>query len=256
MKGSLADAHAHLSDDAFENDLSEVLARARRAGVATVVCVSESIADAEKNLALAKKHPMIVPAAGLYPSLLDFDLASAMEDLIRRERPHLGAIGEVGLDYWIVKDEVERGVQRDIFKRFIELSLELGLPLNIHSRSAGRHVIDLLLACNAEKVQLHAFDGRAFYALRAVEAGYFFSIPPSVIHSTQKQKLVRQLPLENLLLETDSPVLGPRRNERNEPAHVIVSLEAIAEIKELSVRDVQQAVSRNFEKLYGMTLPT
>jgi TatD DNase family protein len=101
-------------------------------------------------------------------------------------------------------------------------------------------------------VQLHAFDGKASYALKAAEAGYFFSIPPSVVRSTQKQKLVRQLPLENLLLETDSPVLGPNRQDRNEPVNVLVALQAIAELKDIPVQEVRLAVSQNFELLYGV----
>jgi TatD DNase family protein len=100
-------------------------------------------------------------------------------------------------------------------------------------------------------VQLHAFDGKASYALRAVEAGYFFSIPPSVIRSQQKQKLVRQLPLRNILVETDSPVLGPNSEERNEPANVLISVEAIAELKGLRLEEVVEAVSRNFNELYA-----
>ena len=98
---------------------------------------------------------------------------------------------------------------RGIFSGFIDLALELDLPLNVHSRSAGRHTVRLLLERGARKVLLHAFDGKASSALAAVEAGYFFSIPPSVVRSRQKQKLLKQLPVSCLLVETDSPVLGP-----------------------------------------------
>ena len=252
MNGLLVDTHAHMVDQAFDADRDEVFQRARSAGVAAVVCVSESLEDAEKNLALAKKEQLVLPAAGLYPSVLDYDRADEMLSFVFRERKQLRAIGEVGLDYWIVKEEEKRGVQREILRRFIDLSIELDLPLNLHSRSAGRHIIDLLLQSDAKKVQLHAFDGKASYALKAVEAGYFFSIPPSVVRSTQKQKLVKQLPLENLLLETDSPVLGPNRQDRNEPANVLVTLQAIAELKDTPVQDVRIAVSQNFERLYGV----
>lgn len=252
MDTLLVDTHAHLADDAFDSDRDEVLQRARSAGVAAVISVSESIEDAEKNLELSKIKSMMLPAAGLYPSVLDSRRADEMLSFIRREREDLRAIGEVGLDYWIVKEEKEREIQREIFQNFINLSIELDLPLNVHSRSAGRHVIDMLLCHNAKKVQLHAFDGKASYALRAVEAGYYFSIPPSVIRSTQKQKLVRQLPLHSLLVETDSPVLGPSREERNEPANVLLSVQAIAELKGASVEEVLQAVSRNFQDLYAV----
>ena len=121
----------------------------------------------------------------------------------------------------------------------------------MHSRSAGRHAIALLLENTAVRVQLHAFDGKAGASLPAVEAGYFFSIPPSVIRSRQKQKLVKRLPLSCLLIETDSPVLGPSPNERNEPANAAISIKAIAELKDVAEAEVIAAVSDNTEKLYG-----
>lgn len=253
----LTDTHAHLCDPVFEDDLSEVLGRARAAGVDQVVAVGETLADARKNLDLAAQHlGMVMAAAGLFPTILDLDEASALEELIRRERHRLTAIGEVGLDYWKVQDESQREVQREIFGRFIALSLELDLPLNIHSRSAGQQTVDFLLARGARRVQLHAFDGRASRALPGVEAGYFFSVPPSVVRSPQKQKLVRRLPLSCLLLESDSPVLGADPKERNEPAAILVALEAIAGLKGLTREEVQEAVEGNTERLYGRPTTT
>ena len=160
-------------------------------------------------------------------------------------------IGEVGLDHWKVESEEDRDLQGEIFALFIDLSLELNLPLNVHSRAAGRKTIELLLERGAKRVQLHAFDGRAAKALPGVEAGFYFSVPPSVVRSAQKQKLVQRLPLSSLLLETDSPVLGAVRDQRNEPANVGVSLEAICQIKELSPGEVVEAIAENTESLYG-----
>ena len=166
-------------------------------------------------------------------------------------RPEVVGIGEVGLDYWVVKEAAARELQQEILKQFVELSKELNLPLNIHSRSAGRHAIALLLENNAPRVQMHAFDGKAGAALPAVEAGYFFSIPPSVIRSRQKQKLVKQLPLSCQLVETDSPVLGPSPEERNEPANILQSIKAIAALKDVTEEEVIAAVSENTKRLYG-----
>ena len=250
-KPGLIDAHAHLCDPAFDKDRTEVLERACRAGVAAVIAVAENILDARKNLELAAKYPMLKPAAGLYPAQLDLNLAVEMADLIRQNHSILNAIGEVGLDYWVVKEDSEKELQREIFKIFIELSRELNLPLNVHSRSAGRHAIQFLIENNAVRVQMHAFDGKASAALPAVEAGYFFSIPPSVVRSRQKQKLVRQLPLSCLLVETDSPVLGPTPDERNEPANIRQSVKAIAMLKDIPEETVIAAVWENTERLYG-----
>jgi TatD DNase family protein len=240
-----------MCDPGFDKDRAEVLERARRAGVEAIIAVGENLADAAKNLELATKYPMLKPAAGLYPTHLDLNQARQMTEFIRQNGSRLTAIGEVGLDYWVVKTAPDRELQREILKGFIELSEELNLPLNIHSRSAGRHAIALLLENNAPRVQMHAFDGKAGTALPAVEAGYFFSIPPSVVRSRQKQKLVRQLPLSCLLIETDSPVLGPTPNERNEPANILQSIKAIAALKDVAEEEVMAAVSENTEKLYG-----
>ena len=250
-KLKLVDVHAHICDPGFDADRAEVLERARRAGVAALVAVGEDLSDARKNLELAGKYPMIKPAAGLYPTHLDINQAAEMADFIRQNHSVLAAIGEVGLDYWIAKKDSEKVLQREIIKIFIELSKALNLPLNVHSRSAGRHAIALLLENNAVRVQMHAFDGKAAAALPAVEAGYFFSIPPSVVRSRQKQKLVRQLPLSCLLIETDSPVLGPAPHERNEPANIWHSIKAIAALKDIPEEAVIAAVSENTEKLYG-----
>lgn len=252
----LTDTHAHLCAEEFDGDRAQVVERARAAGVASVVAVGESLADAERNLRLAEEFPGFLRLAmGLFPTRLDLQEADAIEALIRRthrEEPGLlAAVGEVGLDRWVVKEEEDRELQRRIFARFIRLAGELDLPLNVHSRSAGHYAIDVLLEHGAKKVQLHAFDGKPGKTDPAREAGYFFSVPPSVVRSKQKQKLVRYLPLSCLLLETDSPVLGPDRESRNEPANLRISLQAVADLKELPVEEVAEAVAENTRRLYG-----
>lgn len=251
MLPGIVDTHAHLADAVFDADRVEVLERARKVGVSAVITLSETPADARRILALAQEHPMIRPAIGLYPTHLDPDEADAMLSLIRQERDKLCAIGEVGLDRWKVKEEDQQAVQRDIFRQFIELARELDLPLNVHARSAGRHAIALLLESGAHNVQMHSFDGKASSARPAVEAGYFFSIPASIWRSRQKQKLVKQLPLSCLLVESDSPVLAPNPNDRNEPANVVLVIEAIAEIKDVSREEVVEVVGENTKRLYG-----
>ena len=247
----IVDTHTHLCDPLFDDDREEVIKRALDVGVSAIVVVSETLSDVYRNLDLAAKYPLVRPAGGLYPTHLKPSDAKQIGTLMRTERHKFFAVGEVGLDYWIVKEESKREVQREIFNEFVDLSLELNLPLNIHSRSAGRHAIDMLLERGARKVQLHAFDGKAASALPAVEAGYFFSVPPSVIRSPQKQKLVKRIPLSNLLVETDSPVLGPSKEERNEPSNIMISVDTISEIKNVSKEEVIETVFENTHRLYG-----
>jgi TatD DNase family protein len=247
----IIDTHAHICDPSFDADRDVVLKKAAGVGVRGVVAVGEDLLDAERNIALSTGHSQVRAAAGLYPTILDQDQAVAMREFIWKNRSQLWAIGEVGLDFLKVKDDVDRECQRQIFSGFIELSLELDLPLNVHSRSAGRHAIEMLLSKGAQKVQLHAFDAKASTAKAAVDAGYFFSIPPSVVRSRQKQKLIKQLPLSCLMLESDSPVLGPDPQERNEPANTLLAAKAIADIKEFPLESVLAATFENTCRLYG-----
>ena len=247
----IVDTHAHICDPVFDADRGKVLQKAAASGVGAIIALGEDMADARRNFELAEKYPILRPAAGLYPTILDLNQAKALRSFIRQEHSKLVAIGEVGLDYWIVKEAPQKELQKEIFKSFIELSKELNLPLNVHSRSAGRHAVALLLESSAAQVQMHAFDGKSSAAMPAVEAGFFFSIPPSIVRSRQKQKLVRNLPLSCLLVETDSPVLGPNPKERNEPANVRISLNAIAELKNVSPDKVLHTVVENTYRLYG-----
>ncbi|MBI2456502.1 MAG: TatD family hydrolase, partial [candidate division NC10 bacterium] len=181
---------------------------------------------------------------------LDPEAADAVVGFIRAHADRLVAVGEVGLDHWVVKDEGGWKVQEENLGKFVAVSNELHLPLNVHSRSAGRHAIAFLRERGARHVLLHAFDGKAATALEGVKAGYFFSIPPSVVRSAQKQKLVRHLPLECLLLETDSPVLGPDPAARNEPKNVTVACEAVAGLKGVTPEEIARITTDNARRLF------
>lgn len=250
----LTDCHAHLADSRLAADLDAILERARTAGVKRVITVSETMADLERNLALAAQHSMVRVAAGLYPEFADLDQARQMIRFVEAEQARLAAVGEVGLDFWLAKTEQQKELQRQVFSAFIDLAIRLDLPLNVHSRSAGRHAVAMLLEKKAIRVQLHAFDGKASSAAAGVDAGYFFSIPPSIVRSAQKRKLVKFLPLEAILLETDSPVLGPDPGQLNEPANLLIAAREIADLKQITFETVLETTSRNTAKLYANRL--
>ena len=121
----IVDTHAHLCDPIFDSDRKVVLKKAQANGLAAIVAVSENLSDAHRNLELADRYPFVHAAAGLHPTLLDLKQAQALCTFIRKEHSGIVAIGEVGLDYWAVKDESQKQLQRDIFHIFIDLSLEL-----------------------------------------------------------------------------------------------------------------------------------
>jgi len=257
----MIDCHAHLAASDFDDDRAAVLERAKRVGVDRVFVVAEDGAEASRVLAVCADHPdMLRPCVGIHPDRFAEELPlptdtelEAIEALARAHRAELVAIGEVGLDYWRVKTDERRAAQRACLERMAALAAELELPLNVHSRSAGHHTLDLLASCGARRVLMHAFDGRASYAKRAVEAqGYVFSVPPSIVRSRQKQKLVRSLPLEALALESDSPVLGLEPGERNEPANLVRAVACIAEIKGVGEDQVRETTTATARRLFDL----
>lgn len=259
---SLIDCHAHLADSEFKEDISLVVERAINSGVQAVIVVAEAASQFDEIIELSNRYPQFcVPAFGVHPvqassdterrsvSSEDLDGVAAAIDL---HKSQLACIGEVGLDFtprWCSSED-EKTRQREVLRAQVNLAKQYSLPINVHSRSAGRPTVSLLKEAGADKVLLHAFDGKPSVALEGVQCGFFFSIPPSIVRSQQKNRLVDALPLDHILLESDSPALGPDRNVRNEPSNVSISCEHVAKIKKLDVATVAEVTSENALKLF------
>ncbi|XP_053700736.1 tatD DNase domain containing 3-like isoform X1 [Synchiropus splendidus] len=256
------DCHCHISAGDFDSDIDDVIRESRKAGLLALVCVAEHAGEFDRIIALSQRFPgFIFPCLGVHPVQQDSperqrsahlqDVAVALP-AIERYKDQLVAVGEVGLDFTprYITSESDKESQRQVLIRQAEIAKTLELPLNVHSRSAGRPTIQLLKEQGVEKVLLHAFDGKPSVAMEGVKAGYYFSIPPSIIRSEQKKKLVKQLPLENMCLETDSPALGPEKQVRNEPKNIHVSAEYISQVKGVSLEEVMEVTTRNALRLF------
>uniref|UniRef100_A0A3Q2Q8U3 TatD DNase domain containing 3 n=1 Tax=Fundulus heteroclitus TaxID=8078 RepID=A0A3Q2Q8U3_FUNHE len=256
------DCHCHISAGDFDKDLEEVIENSKKAGLLALLAVAEHAGEFTKIIELSNRFPgFIFPCLGVHPvqevspeqqrsaSLQDLDAALPV---IEKYKDQLVAIGEVGLDFTprFISSDSDKENQKQILILQAQVAKELDLPLNVHSRSAGRPTIHLLKEQGVEKALLHAFDGKPSVAMEGVQAGYFFSIPPSIIRSEQKQKLVKQLPLENICLETDSPALGPEKQVRNEPRNICVSAEYISKIKGVSLETVMEVTTQNALRLF------
>jgi TatD DNase family protein len=261
----MIDCHAHLAGEDFDSDREAVRERARAVGVEAVLVVGEDPADNARVLRVIAEdvcsgnRPMsrMLPCLGFHPDRFADDrpmpTRQTMDRAIAQIREHaadIAAIGEVGLDFWWVKEPGRRRAQMALLEEMAALAAELDLPLNVHSRSAGHYVVDLLLAAGAQRVLMHAFDGKASHAKRAADEGFLFSVPPSVVRSEQKQKLVRRLALESLALESDSPVLGPDRQARNEPANLTFCRDHIAATHGVSRERVIEVTGVNTRALF------
>ncbi len=259
----LVDVHAHLDFPEFASDLPAVLARARSAGVTAIIAQGVNHSSNKKVLAIAEKHGIIKPALGLYP--LDApnvrvheSYAGArprrepgVEETLRFIREHASrivAIGEVGID---LKESDDKERQVENLTKILRLSHELGKPLIIHSRKAERLVIDLLAHAKLWRVILHCFSGSKSLVKRAVQLGFFLTVPSNAKRSQHFRMVAREVPLSHLLTETDAPFLSPVRGERNEPFHVREAVEVIAEEKGLNPEETARAIFLNYQRLFS-----
>lgn len=270
----MIDCHCHLSDRDFDSDLDDVVSRARAAGVIACIVVPENINDFPRVLDICQKHEgFLFPCLGVHPAqnfrdekddqIIGTRSVDAGKDrveeilsLIEKHRETIVGIGEVGLDYVprnCPNGEADKQSQRDVLSRQAEIAHRLDLPLNVHSRSAGKPTIAFLKELGVKNAMMHAFDGNAKAAKLGCDQDYYFSIPASVMRTekdVQKEKLIQTVPLDRLLLETDSPTLSPNREERNEPKNVALSCEYIARIKGLDVETVAKATTQNALRLF------
>ncbi len=249
----LVDVHCHLADDAFKDDLKPVLDRASSQGISAIISSSVSLPEAARSLRIsAQYHDFVFTSIGSDPSRLDPEWVIPIRQTVAENRSSIIGIGEVGLDYFWVKEPERRERQLELFNEWILLATQERLPLTVHSRSAGREALKAVASSGVKRVLMHAYDGKVGHAMEAAEMGIFFSIPASVVHSEQKQKLARRIPMESLVLETDAPVLSPSKDQRNEPVNLTYSLYEIAKLKHVDVEAVADITSRNASRLFDL----
>jgi len=249
----MIDSHAHLDMADFDADRAEVLARARAAGVRTILCPIDIASPRSRAvvLELAAGDPEIKAAAGLHPheakvwSEVHAESVSALA-----AAGSIAAVGEIGLDYHYNLSPPE--IQRTVFRRQIALAGALGLPAVIHSRDAGA---DVLAAVDAERFErggiLHCFTEGAAFAAAMIERGFWISFAGIITFpgAGALRETARSIPLDRVLVETDSPFLAPvpRRGRRAEPAFVVETARCLAGLAGMSYARFESLVEENFQ---------
>ncbi|MDH5795187.1 MAG: TatD family hydrolase [Candidatus Bathyarchaeota archaeon] len=250
----LADTHAHLED---LGNLDEALMRAEKAGVFAVITMGS---DRKSNLwALeeSSKHQRgklrIYPAIGLHPWGLE---PSKIEDniqLIEENVDKAVALGEIGLDYWykdVRKSPEKKEQQRELFRRLLEIAKENGKPVSIHSRGAWADCANTAIETGIRKAVFHWFSGPLDVLEKLLREGYYISATPAASYSKEHRNAIHNTPLQSLLLETDSPVIY--REEKSEPAHVLKTLSAVAELKGLREEALAEQTTDSARRLFGI----
>ncbi len=242
----IIDTHAHL-DFLPESKLEEIQSNPN---ISLVITNSVNIKSNKKNLELSKKYSKIKWAAGLYPednlSSNDFMLLSK---LIEENKSQVIAIGEIGMDFSHALPDKQ--LQKEIFKQQLELAKKLNIPAIIHTRKAEKEVIDILEEFNYSKIILHCFSGNFKLVKRAMDLGYYFSIPTNVVRAEHFQKMLTIVPKKQILTETDSPYLSPFKEKQNEPAFISESIKKISEILQTTEKEVEKIIEGNFERLFN-----
>lgn len=248
------DTHAHYDSDAFDEDRDEVLKQIRESGVAFVLNCSSDYASIEKTNNLTKEYDFIYGALGIHPSdANDFnnDVKSEIIEYVKANKKIL-AIGEIGLDYYWEENPL-KDVQRDVFRKQMNLAKELNLPVVIHDRDAHGDTLQIMKEFPCVKGIVHCFSGSLEFAKECVKLGYYIGITGVVTFKNANKivEVVKGIPLEKLLVETDCPYMAPvpNRGKRNKSDYISHIIQQIAQIKEISPKQANMEVNNNFMRL-------
>lgn len=247
---SFVDAHCHLHSPWFIDDIGDVIKRALDKGVNKIVNCSSDPSSFQEVIA-SNDYDQISITLGLQPTLSNkFTDASALEDIEGLEKLVVG-IGEVGLDYYWIKDESLRKRQEELFISAIQLSNETNLPVIVHSRKAETECLEILEKHARTPVLLHSFDGNLKEITTALDLGYMITVPTIVTRRKNRKKVTVRSGLDNIMIETDSPFCTTSEEiKRNEPSYIPVAAEYMAKILEVDIAEVADVTTKNAEKFY------
>jgi TatD DNase family protein len=253
----LVDSHCHLDFPDFDADRDQIVARARAAGIGTMVTISTRVMKFATIRAIAERYERIYCSIGTHPHNAHEELDITTSDLVRiAADPKVVAIGEAGLDYHY--DNSPRDAQREGFLRHIAAARITGLPLVIHAREADDDIGDILEAetgKGAFPFLLHCFSSGARLAERALALGGYVSFSGTLTfkRSDDIRAVAASVPLDRLLVETDAPYLAPvpHRGQRNEPAYVRDTAQVLADVRGVSLENIAETTSQNFFRLFS-----
>lgn len=251
------ESHAHYDDKAFDEDRESLLSAMRENGIAYIVNVGASLESTETTIALTRKYPFIYGAAGVHPNetgALNEENFVWLEQQCRQLK--VAAVGEIGLDYYW--DKPSRETQKKWFERQLDLAREVQKPVIIHSRDAAKDTYDIMTAKNASEIGgvIHCYSYSADMALDYVKMGFYIGIGGVVtFKNARKMKEVAEaVPLERILLETDSPYLAPApyRGKRNSSLYLPLIAKELSQIKGIDYEQVVRQTCENAKRLFGI----
>jgi len=249
----LIDCHCHFDDYIDEGTDIEIFQKALKNGVVCIIGVGMNFNSSKKILDASKKNSFLGPCVGIHPweswKSTDEEIKK-ISKLIEYNIENLAGIGEVGLDFRFVKSEEKWRRQREVFEFFVKIATEYGLALNIHAVNAEKEIINLLNKYGVERAVFHWYTGSFTVLHDILGSGYFISTNLSITYSRRVMEIIRQTPLNRIVLESDSPYdfKGIMAN----PSHVRMVAEKVAEIKKTNVNEVAEITTKNATRLFNL----
>lgn len=245
------DTHCHIGDGEYEVYLNSAINQ----NVKIVVTASEDLNSSIFNVRMANKFPNVFTCIGVHPSnVVDFQISKISEFKELLDNKKVVAIGEIGLDYYYGKENKE--VQIQIFRKFLELAQSYNKPVVIHSRDAVKDTIDILKEYRVKGI-IHCFSGSLEVAKEYIKMGFMLGIGGVITFKNSKLgEVIKEIPLEYIVLETDSPYLAPEpyRGKKNQSKYIPIIAEKISEVKEISVDEVMRITTENAIKIYNLSI--
>ena len=251
------DTHAHYYDEAFDPDRDALLSALPERGVALVVCPGCDLASSEQSVALAGRYPFLYAAAGYHPENLEGVSLSDL-DGVRALCGHekVVAVGEIGLDYYWVKTPEGRAFSRDMFDAQLSLAEEWDLPAIVHDRDAHRDCLDMVRAHPSARGVFHCYSGSLEDAKVLVDRGWMLSFTGNITFQNARRapEILKWLPLDRLMLETDAPYMAPEpwRGRRCDSTMIARSAETVAQLRGLTREEVEDITLENGKRFFGI----
>jgi len=252
----MIDSHCHLDHEPLLENLNDVLKRSKDIGITKLLTICTTLDSFEKIKIIIKKDKMIYGTYGIHPHESEKDQVKK-ETIVKEvtENNRIIGIGETGLDFYY--NHANKSRQLDSFKSHIEASISLNKPLIIHSREAEKETFDILNSYKGSdlKILMHCFTGSLEFSKKLLTLGAFFSASGIITfkNSTELQDTFKSIPLEKLLIETDSPFLAPTpmRGKKNEPSFIKYTLEKLSSLKETTEEELSNITTNNFNRLFN-----
>ena len=250
----MIDTHCHLYDKKIINNLEKIVKNAHDNNISKMICIGDNVQTSQQSVAIANKYEQIYASVGVHPHEAK-DTPALYLDIIKKNMLHkkVVAIGEIGLDYHYNFSDPK--IQKKVFREQLELAKELDVPVVVHCREADQELYDVILESKHSKGVIHCFASDVLFARKIIDLGYYISFTGMVTFIESLELVVKEINIKNLLVETDAPYLAPipYRGKVNQPAYVKEVAAKIAELKNLSIQEVDDITTKNafslFEKL-------